>query len=527
MKRLSLLAIPAVIGCARVVAPGGGPEDTEAPAYLECVPSPGVVAELPERIRLVFSERLEPYSSIPMLFPDPSHTIEFSGSSIEIRLLDAPAAATLTLLLPPGTADSRGNASPGPVNLAWTTVDTTATSTLAFQVSMQGGGLVPVGTMVRLQKPPDSTGFIRGAFPDTLGFGEIPWLEAGEYRVLAFDDMDGSNTWEDQTEPGVTGAFVLEPGIPLHLDLAMAVVDTVGPRMVNVSALDAFHVLVEWNEELSRDVPAAMLFSMRDVLGGTPAIVGTSMMPGRAAGKLILHTDRLPDTLLTLSASGIADLMGNPSRADSLDFWGTDTLPTEDFAVTYAFPADGITEVSPAGPYSISLSAWVPLDSIVPRYSITRVSDGEPVPGTMQRTDALTFTFLPDNHLIGQRQYRVDLLGGLATQWGDTLSQQSWVFSTAMSTLPGSITGRLAGTSREAILLLTPAGGEGEPLLEAFMPGEYTIQDVPGGRYTLAAFVDTNRNGSWDGGEPYGAWPGVLEVLPGQATTEVNIAILP
>jgi len=155
------------------------------------------------------------------------------------------------------------------------------------------------------------------------------------------------------------------------------------------------------------------------------------------------------------------------------------------------------------------------------------VSDSTRVEGTWSRPDAVTFLFTPDQHLSGQRQHRVDLAPGLATLWGDSLPAQSWVFSTAWSTLPGSVQGTLSGTGRETTLVLTPAGGEGQTRTETLAPGPYTLDAVPGGRYTLAAFVDTNGNGSWDTGEPYGAWPGVLEVFPGFPTLEVNIAVLP
>lgn len=527
MKSLSAASLVLLASCARVVAPSGGPEDLEPPLFLGSQPPPGLSAFLPQRIVLEWGERLEPFSAVPLIFPDTPHSVVFGGRTMEIRLESQPPGTMLTLLLPRGLSDARGNGSSEPLNLVWTTADTTTTSKLTFQASLQGGGESPPDAVVRLQSLPDTTIFTRGAFPDTLGYGEIPWLTPGDYRILVFDDRDGSRTWEDQTEPGVASNFTLEPGGTMHLDLVMAVVDTVGPSISNAQALNTHQVLLEWNEELSRTVPDPDHFRIRSVGDREVELLGVSHMPGRTRGRLLLHTAGMPDTLITLFASDVSDLMGNTSRPDSISFWGTDTLPAEEFAVVSVFPADGLFDVNPAGPYSITLNAWVPLDSLASRYSITRVSDSTRVEGTWSRPDAITFIFTPDQHLSGQRQHRIVLEAGLTTLWGDTLPAQSWVFSTAWSTLPGSVQGTLSGPNRETTLVLTPAGGEGQTRTEAVMPGAYTIDAVPGGRYTLAAFVDANGNGSWDSGEPYGAWPGVLEVFPGFPTLEVDIAVLP
>ncbi len=515
------------LGCARVVPPGGGPEDREPPVFLECRPSPGVVDTLPLHMLLSFDENLETHSSLPLLFPDPGHSIRYRGAEIEVTLKHTPETSTLTLLFPPGISDRRGNRTAFPLNLAWTTADTTLTGNADFMVTMQGGGTASPSTLVRLFHLPDSLNPVRGAYPDSSGHASFPWLSGGNYRALAFEDRDGSGTWEDQTEPGILKDFGLEPGQSVSLNLVMAVVDTVGPRISSVEALDAYHVLVVWNEELHRDPPDSGLIGIHGPDGSRVRVLSTSIMPGRTQGRLLVYTEKMPDTLLTFNASGIMDLMGNPSKPDSLTFWSTDSLPREEFRVVSAFPAEGLTGVDPAGPYSITLNAWVPLDSLSSRYSITRVTDGEEVQGTMESRDGASFIFTPDNHLSGQMQYRVDLSQGLTTLWGDSLPKQSWPFSTGWSTLPGEISGRLTGTSRAITLVLTPAGGEGESRIEVMEPGDYLLQDVPAGRYTLAGFADTNGNGVWNPGEPYGAWPGVLEVFPGLLTGEVNIAILP
>lgn len=387
--------------------------------------------------------------------------------------------------------------------------------------------MVSPSSLVRLYMLPDTVAPLRTAFPDTSGLGVFPWLEPGEYRVTAFEDRDGSLSWENQTEPGTAAEITLAEGARESLDLVFTVVDTVGPRILEAGALDGYHVLIQWNEELPRVPPPPDLFRLTAPDGSEPEILGTSMMPGRTTGMLLLHTRLLPDTSLTVYAGGVADVPGNLSAPDSLSFWANDSLPKEDFDVVSVYPADGQTEVNPAGPFILALNAWVPLDSLACRYSVTRVSDGAAVEGTLERTDAVSFGFTPELHLTGQVQYRIELLPGLATLWEDSLEARTWVFSTAWSTLPGSVSGTVSGTAWPVTLVLAPAGETGEKITAEASPGVYTLEEVPGGRYTLSAFRDSNGNGLWDPGEPYGAWPGVLEVSPGLETGGVDIGILP
>lgn len=510
-----------------MVPPGGGPEDREPPFLLESSPGPGIVEELPTGLVLLFSERLGPGNPEPLLFPDPGHKTRFRGDRIEVTLDSPPDGPVLALLVPPGLADTRGNRSRCPLQLAWTTADTVSLASLSFSATTRGGGMTAPSSIVRLYMLPDTAEPVRTAFPDTAGFGVFPWLEPGGYRVSAFEDRDGSLVWESQTEPGTEVEITLEAGARESLDLVFTVVDTVGPVLLEAGAPDGYHVLLQWNEELPRTPPPADCFSLRAPDGSGPEILGTSMAPGRSTNMLLLHTRLLPDTSLTVYAAGVKDVSGNPSSPDSLTFWACDSLPEEAFDVVSAFPGDGQSDVNPAGPFILTLNAWVSLDSLADRYSVTRVSDGVAVEGTLERIDALSFAFTPVLHLQGHVQHRIDLAPGLTCLWGDSLEARTWVFAAAWSTLPGSVSGTVSGAGGPVTLVLAPAGGTGEKITAETSPGAYTMEGVPGGRYTLSAFRDRNGNGLWDPGEPYGAWPGILEVRPGLETEGADIAVLP
>ncbi len=211
-----------------------------------------------------------------------------------------------------------------------------------------------------------------------------------------------------------------------------------------------------------------------------------------------------------------------------MDLWGTDSLPQTVFALQSAFPPDGGIDIPPSGPFTISFSDWVSLDELLALYQVVRVSDSTNVDGRLVRISPVAFSFTPINELLGNRQYRVDLLPGLTSLRGDTISSNSWTFIPAWSESPGSVSGRISGTGASVVkMVVAPTGNEADTIISSFAPGEYFLAGVTGGRYTVAVFVDWNNDNIWNIGEPYGAYPGVIEVFPGIATENINIQVLP
>ena len=145
--------------------------------------------------------------------------------------------------------------------------------------------------------------------------------------------------------------------------------------------------------------------------------------------------------------------------------------------------------------------------------------------------DGRSFEFYPEHQLIGEQQYRFELLPGLSTLWGDTLRMPfTWAFVALWGDEPGSITGRVSGSVFPPVVLQisrTGGGGDAEVTYATVQQGDYRVNDIPAGRYTVAAFVDIDNGGTWSSMEPYGTFPGVVLVQPGLITKDVNIEILP
>ena len=77
--------------------------------------------------------------------------------------------------------------------------------------------------------------------------------------------------------------------------------------------------------------------------------------------------------------------------------------------------------------------------------------------------------------------------------------------------------------------MICRSGGvsDASELSASVQTGQYLVDEIPAGRYTVAAFVDNDGDGTWDSMEPYGTYPGVVIVQPGLITQEVDIEILP
>jgi hypothetical protein len=311
--------------------------------------------------------------------------------------------------------------------------------------------------------------------------------------------------------------------------MTMTIVDSIGPRMSQLIAIDGWHIELLWNEQINSLAEAGQEVTVTGPDSLPVTVYGLKASQGRSStGRLTVYTDELSDTVYTVAVSGIKDLAGNPSLPDTLEFWAVDSLPGTQLAVQSAYPEDGGIDIPPAGPLYISFTDWVDETTAESLYTVTRVADSTVVTGEFTRSSATAFSFIPEKELLGERQYRVDFRSGMVSLQGDSVSSESWTFVPAWSGQPGSISGMITGTGASVVTIVAaPAGSSGELILGEYPTGRYTLDEIPGGRYTVSVFVDWNSDGVWNPGEPYGAWPGVVEVFPGIETQDIDIQVVP
>jgi hypothetical protein len=516
-------------------APGGGPIDEEPPVLVQVLPEPGPGQPGLAVVRLEWSERLDPASAAVFLYPPIEHRLNISGDAMTVELADPLGEGIVVIHVPPEISDARGNDSGIPHDLVYGGGELLPACEIGITLDRQAGGSLSDRTLAELYMGDDvdGTGLVRRTSADSLGSVTMKWLTPGTYRLLCYEDMDRSFQWSSDVEAGMDTIIVLEsPADTLDLAMTLTVVDTLGPILVEAGAPDRFHVSITMNEEVSLESFSEGEFTLlHDSSGTSVPVNGMWLQGGAADATLTLETYDLGTGELTLYLEGVRDLLGNPSSRDSMVIAVSDSLPTDSLRIRSHYPAPGGEGIDPAGPYSISFSYFVDLDSLDARFSLTRLADSTEVDGRLIRIDGRAFDFIPNHQLVGEQQHLFMLLPGLHTAWGDSLLEPfSWAFEPAWGDEPGSISGSVSGTSAPLVVLqVSRTGGEGDGSMRfaVIAPGSFLLEDVTAGRYTVSAFIDTDGGMDWDPMEPYGTHPGVVMVQPGLVSEGVDIDILP
>ena len=524
----SLIPILILHSCAKMAAPDGGPEDKTPPEVVSVFPASGAGYTDLRIITVEWSKRLEEASVAVFMYPDIEYSLDVNGSTMKIELESAVGDEPLLIHLPKEIADRRGNQAEVSLDLVYSSADSLPSGEMIISMVRQGGGNLSAISLVDLFS--DSI-LVRRTVPDSTGTVRIKWLEPGVYRLLCYEDPDRSYQWNPQLEAGIDTSITLIGNDSVAVDFTLTVVDTVGPILAEVTAFDSYHVQLLFNEEVSYESFSSGEVILKDSLGNDIRINGFWLPGGFSGNTVVLETCRIPDAEVIAHVTGIEDLMLNSSPSDSLEFFGVDSIPADTLRICSYFPSPGSNNADPAGPYRISFNYWIDPDSLESRFNLIKVTDSTLIHGTLIALDGRTFEFYPEHQLIGEQQYRFELLPGLSTMWGDTLiTPFSWVFSTLWGDEPGSITGGITGSVSQTVTIQisrTGGGGDAAVSYAAVQPGDYRINDIPAGRYTVAVFVDTDGSGTWSPMEPYGTFPGVVIVQPGLITEEVDIEILP
>ncbi|HEX4777162.1 MAG TPA: Ig-like domain-containing domain, partial [Acidimicrobiia bacterium] len=199
-------------GCARRLPPTGGPRDVLPPSLIGSEPDSGAVdVARTAKVRLVFSEAMDRASVGQNVVLGPgvrSMTPKWvNGHTLELSPDDSLRAnTTLSLIVPPGARDVRGNA----LDRVYMSFFTTAPAFPpgSIEGTVVGRGVGPDGAYVwayrdDLGHAPDSTAFDMDALGQAHGGGHftLPGLPVpGTYRLYAFVDRNRNRSFEPGTD---------------------------------------------------------------------------------------------------------------------------------------------------------------------------------------------------------------------------------------------------------------------------------------------------------------------------------------
>lgn len=233
-RSAALLLLGLLAGCARVIAPGGGPEDKIPPVLLGSTPDSGAVnISRTDRIELRFSEWIDPASvkGALSLMPAPSRSplIEADGPVVWLRLREPlDSASTVILRLGSGISDFRK----APITTAreipfstgpaldsgklrlrmWMGYDSAAPTVFRGKVGLYSLDSARRQGLSRLLRRRDSVAWLaappspwrekawRWAQADSQGVVKLSHLPPGRWRVVAWDDKDKDGYWRSGEE---------------------------------------------------------------------------------------------------------------------------------------------------------------------------------------------------------------------------------------------------------------------------------------------------------------------------------------
>lgn len=211
---LLILLIPKIVvltsGCAQIVAPTGGPRDTLPPRLVSANPKQPATNFTGNRISLYFDEyvQIQDLQQNLLVSPTPKNNpyIDSKLRSVTIRLRDTlEPNTTYTINLGNSIRDINENNVIKDFSYVFSTGPTIDSLNFSGKVQVAETGKVDSTLIVLLYKNLDDSAVIKQkpkyiARLDGEGNFSFQNLSAGEYKVYALKDVDGSRTYNSKLE---------------------------------------------------------------------------------------------------------------------------------------------------------------------------------------------------------------------------------------------------------------------------------------------------------------------------------------
>ena len=508
-----------LLGCAKVGPPTGGPVDKEPPRILSHYPeSDALEVARDTEVEIVFSEPMNREQTEAALFTSPAGPLQLSwhGSRLRIAMLLA-EERTYVLTVGTGARDLRGNALTKSFTLAFATgsqLDQGLVRGRVYQDHQPVAGahvwaydLETFSGEVGLDEPSYQTQ------SGTDGGYEFARLAPGHYRVLAFRDAD-RNSLPDADEWLALPASPVEVGEEEVLagDLALVRRQMPAPVLKRVQAVHAERLMLLFDEavepqDLELEVTglvAESLYAASDAeekiyvetaaqepdqryavqlsLAGAPVPWDA---PVRGSGR----PDRKPPSFVGLARDRLAPsdaldlLFFEAMQPTTLEGFWTESDSTQALAGDWLWPAPNCARFAPAEPL---------------------------VPGAYQ--------------LAGLAAQLVDRAGnGLA----DSLLAFSFIVGAETAAIRGQV--QVGEMGRVQVAVVNENGRMYAEWTDE--DGQFALDGLMAGTYSLWAFVDRDGNGEYGSGslspfryaEPYGRYAEPVDLDADQIVEEVEI----
>lgn len=348
--------------------------------------------------------------------------------------------------------------------------------------------------------------------------------------------------------------------------------DTTPPVVASVTAVDATHVQVAFDEQISRSsAERTDHYSIVEITAAEAATRSTRTGEGpneperalplqveiaaavlQSDGKTVLLTTGtgMSTTAYDMLVSGVSDASGNEmTGVSTTEFTGKDSSDITAPFIVMRTPRAGATGVGTSEPVIVSFSE--PMADVTVLEAFSWTSSKGSVLFSIEKTDEAEYAFLPLTVIDRSTLYTVTLTGTARDWAGNSLDQTSWTFTTmnTLDTTPPTLASSVPAdgavnvstgvtltlTFSERInpaslenILITPNPGQGtderstdgrtfsftpdEPLLEntqyLLVLGEGSFEDLSGNLNTETVTVGFTTGASFASGRIEGTLTG-------------------
>lgn len=218
---MSLLLALALVACASIGTPDGGPYDEEPPVLLKATPVLNATGVSVAKITLEFDENVTLENAFENVVVSPPQLqmpeIKYSGKKIMVELFDTLKPNT-TYSVDFGNAIVDNNERNPYENFAYVFSTGDAVDTLAVSgVVLNAADLEPIkGMIVGLHSCLDDSAFTKLPFervsrPDSRGRFTIKGIAPGKYRVYALSDANQNYLFDQKSEAVAWLPTIIEP----------------------------------------------------------------------------------------------------------------------------------------------------------------------------------------------------------------------------------------------------------------------------------------------------------------------------
>jgi hypothetical protein len=316
-----LIGLVAVVGCAQVGSPPGGPEDRNAPVLLRVSPDTNAVSVRPEDFELRYDEVINErpargggeLSSLFVVSPRRGRIeVRWRRSRIEIRPRNGWLPnTTYTITQLPGLTDLRGNVDSLEHRFVFSTGAEPAPSLIRGQVFDWVAARHAPRAYVEAIRLPDSLTY--SDYADSLGRFVIRHVTPGQYHVVAVVDANSNRTL-DRREVFDSATVTLTDSVTREM-LAF-VHDSIGPGIAQVEPRDSTALRVTFDRPLQPGIPVtASQFSLQAADSSVVPI--TSVVLGREFERQEADSQRARAAGDSIERARIADSVrqANPQAA--------------------------------------------------------------------------------------------------------------------------------------------------------------------------------------------------------------------